>query len=93
MKIKPNEEDAAIEICYICGMVYPEGVEVIHARNPTLKRGAIHILLLPESFIVSYSALYHPDLHPLFPMPTRKRIKAILDFRINPRNRISPKPT
>jgi hypothetical protein len=79
-KIKTNEENAEIEICYICGMVYPEGVEIIHARNPTLKCGAIHILLLPKSFIVSYSAPYHPDLHPLYPMPPKRKIKAMLDF-------------
>jgi hypothetical protein len=79
-KIETNDENAAIEICYTCGMIYPESIEVIHARDPTLKRGAIHILLLPESFIVSYSAPYHPDLHPLYPMPPRKRVKAMLDF-------------
>jgi hypothetical protein len=80
MKIKTNEENAAIEICTNCGMIYPDGIEIIHARDPTLKREAIHILLLTESFMVSYSAPYHPDLHPLYPMPPRKRIKAILDF-------------
>jgi hypothetical protein len=80
MKIKTSGENVAIEICTTCGMVYPYGIEIIHARDPTLKRGAIHIFLLPEFFMVSYSAPYHPNLHPLYLMPPRKRIEAMQDF-------------
>ena len=78
----PFKAEPTDKICPVCGMIYPDGIEIIHARNPTLHGGAIHILISrgSKAFMVSYSAPYRPDLQPLYPMPPKRKIKAILDL-------------
>jgi len=78
----PFKAEPTDKICPVCGMIYPDGIEIIHVWNPTLHGGAIHILISrgSKAFMVSYSAPYRPDLHPLFPMHPRKRVQAMLEF-------------